>query len=349
MSETIYIKANQKDGRVVATDFTEDRDGDRIDVKGLDLKAFKENPIMLFGHNHHQLPIGTAKKIKIQDKSMTFEPEFSDSHELARNVKALWKEGVLKAVSIGFIPKEREGNVFTKAELLEISVVNVPSNPKALAQAEAKGLDVTFLKEVPGNRRLPIFPVDKEWDADAAIKRLRKWAGGPDKDDIDFDKYKQAFGWRDEDDPEKFSAYKLPFADVDEGELKAVPRGVFTAQAALLGARGGVDIPEADRRKVHSLLGTYYKAMDREQPEFREYTIDKVIELVGKGSLLEEDGYHLISALHRREAEESTKAAQDAEVLNDALHLAMQQINKITNFTLKNTNDVRRKRPQESG
>lgn len=341
--EKQYIEGYvDKSGRVIATNFTEDRDGDRVEVMGLDLKSFLKNPIMLFGHDHHGLPIGKATNLKIEGKSLTFEPVFSTAHELARSVKALWEEGVLKAVSIGFIPKERDGNIFTKSELLEISVVNVPSNPDALAMAKAKGLDTSVLeKEVPAKQGLPLAPADTDWDADQAVTRLRKFAGGPDRENMDWDTYKQAFAWRDEEDAQKFSAYKMPIADVIDEELKAVPRAVFAAQAALLGARGGLDLPEEERRKVHNLLGTFYKKMDREQPEFRGYTIDEVMTLVDKGSLLPENGYHILSALHQ-ETGESKNAAQE-DILADALHLAMQQINKISNFSLKTTNDVKRK------
>jgi len=42
--------------------------------------------------------------------------------------------------------------------------------------------------------------------------------------------------------------------------------------AALLGARGGVNIPDADRKGVYNHLAKHYKQFDKEVPEFREYT-----------------------------------------------------------------------------
>ena len=61
------------------------------------------------------------------------------------------KEGILKAVSIGFIPKERDENnpaIITKSEMLELSVVPVPANPNALALAIGKGFSKELFKEV---------------------------------------------------------------------------------------------------------------------------------------------------------------------------------------------------------
>lgn len=354
MNEKIYLRGHSEGKRVVATDFTEDRDGERIDVKGLDIKNFKKNPVLMFGHNHQILPVGKATKIKVEGDKLTFEPEFSAATQHARDVSALWEEGVLNAVSVGFIPQERDGNVFTKSELLEISVVNVPANPNALAQAKSKGLNVDLLdKEVPASRNLDSFPETKAWDGAAAIKRLKKWADG------NFDKYKQAFLWRDEKDAENFSSYKLPIADVDGENIKVVWRAVATAQAVILGAQGGVDIPESDKRKAHSLLAVYYKKFDKKQPEFRSYSEEEVHKLVSEKSLLPEDAYDLLAALHRSNtgeskdngADGSAKEISDDEIIAraiDAIHPALQEINKTSNITLKLLKDVRRKRQERS-
>ena len=51
-------------------------------------------------------------------------------------MRQLYDEWVLKTVSVGFIPKERDVNnssIITRAELLELSFVPVPCNPNALS------------------------------------------------------------------------------------------------------------------------------------------------------------------------------------------------------------------------
>ena len=58
------------------------------------------------------------------------------------------KEGIINTVSVGFLPLERDGNTFTKQELLEISFVNVPANPEAIGLAYSKGISDSTMKEV---------------------------------------------------------------------------------------------------------------------------------------------------------------------------------------------------------
>jgi hypothetical protein len=63
----------------------------------------------------------------------------------AQEIRQLYDAGIIKATSVGFIEKEREGNLITKAELLEFSFVSVPANPYALALAMAKEFSVNEL------------------------------------------------------------------------------------------------------------------------------------------------------------------------------------------------------------
>lgn len=126
----------------------------------------------------------------------------------------------------------------------------------------------------------PLADPDREWDADAAVNRIRKWAssdGSGDKEKIDWNKYRQAFAWYNAEDPENFGSYKLPHHDVVNGRLVTVWRGVVAAMQALLGARGGVDIPTSDRRAVYRHLAAHYEDFDKEPPEM-EYKIEQTLE-----------------------------------------------------------------------
>jgi len=110
---------------------------------------------------------------------------------------------------------------------------------------------------------LALADEDREWDGDAAEKRVRKWAGAEDGPN---EKYRDAHVWYDVDSKDNFTAYKLLIADVVGGKLRAVPRGVMAAGNVLQGARGGVNIPERDVNRVKSHLAKYYKKMDRTPP-----------------------------------------------------------------------------------
>ena len=72
--------------------------------------------------------------------------------------------------------------------------------------------------------------------------------------------------WFDKDKKDNFTAYKMLIADVVEGTLKAVPRGIMAAAGVLDGARGGVDIPTADAERARAHLAKYYAKMGDSPP-----------------------------------------------------------------------------------
>ena len=110
---------------------------------------------------------------------------------------------------------------------------------------------------------LPLADRDRAWDGDAAEKRVRAWANAEDEPN---EKFRDAHVWYDADAKENFTAYKLLIADVIDGRLRAVPRGVFAAAAVMQGSRGGVDVPDKDRDRIKSHLAKYYKKLDETPP-----------------------------------------------------------------------------------
>ncbi|WP_188897649.1 hypothetical protein [Microlunatus endophyticus] len=104
---------------------------------------------------------------------------------------------------------------------------------------------------------------DRAWDGDAAEKRVRKWA---DAQDGPNEAYRNAHVWYDANNKDNFTAYKLLIADVIDGHLRAVPRGVMAAAAIMQGSRGGVDLPSKDIARVKSHLAKYYTKMDDQPP-----------------------------------------------------------------------------------
>lgn len=149
-----YTKAEVKkeDGAFVAVASTasEDRHGEIVSLNGWDLKNFKENPVILWGHNHDEPAIGKALKTWISKASgaLMMKVKFHEHTEKARAVKALFEDGILNSFSVGFIPKEMEGETFVKQELIEVSAVNVPANPDARVLAYKTLKSKGFEKEV---------------------------------------------------------------------------------------------------------------------------------------------------------------------------------------------------------
>ncbi len=156
--------------------------------------------------------------------------------------------------------------ILREVKLFEVSPVTFAANEDAviLRVKALLGLTAPERKATPPFADLPLAERDRPWDADAAVQRVRRWAGGPDNETIDWREYRMAFFWYDEESPDNFTSYKLPFADVIDGELRAVPRGIFAAAAALMGARGGVDLPPEDVEPVKRHVARYYAKMREE-------------------------------------------------------------------------------------
>jgi hypothetical protein len=110
---------------------------------------------------------------------------------------------------------------------------------------------------------LPLADRDREWDGDAAEKRVRAWADAQDEPN---QRYRDAHVWYDKDNKDSFGGHKLLIADVIDDRLTAVPRGVFAAAAVMQGSRGGIDLPDADIDRVKSHLAKYYAKMARTPP-----------------------------------------------------------------------------------
>jgi hypothetical protein len=155
------IKAIDVENRTVESVIstaTVDRDGDTINPKKWNLKNYKKNPIVLFGHSHRDI-VGNSKVTVENGKLMSvdqFVPEDFGS-PIANLTWNLVAGGFLKAKSVGFKPErgkfeyveddERRGYDFNGQELLEHSYVAVPSNPEALVGAKAVGITLTPLIE----------------------------------------------------------------------------------------------------------------------------------------------------------------------------------------------------------
>lgn len=131
---------------VIASTEGVDRDGEVIQIAGWDFVNYMKNPIILFGHEYSEMEniIGAATDVSIKDNQVIVKGIFA-STTAGQTARQLYDDGILRAVSVGFIVKDRNGPTITKAELLELSFVSVPSNPDALSLSKLLKLE-TMLK-----------------------------------------------------------------------------------------------------------------------------------------------------------------------------------------------------------
>lgn len=146
---TMIFKTVAGDGGLefVLSDDTVDRYGDIIDAKGWVLTNFKKNPIALFGHSS-SFPIGTWAELRVEGGKLIGKLKLAARGTSSRidELISLVEQGILRAVSVGFIPIKSEPinpdrpygpQKYTRQELLETSLVSVPANPAALALAKS--------------------------------------------------------------------------------------------------------------------------------------------------------------------------------------------------------------------
>lgn len=308
--------ADQRQVTVICSTGDPDRTGDIIVQNGIDLTAYRKNPIVLWGHSA-DVPIARAIDINVKagklQATVQFPPEGED--EDSDWVYSKIKAGIVNATSVGFIPRDYEplnpkepwsGYKFKTSELLEFSFVSVPANSGCLIVGRSlfNGVDVPLLPSLarhakpqvdvdldpPGDVRIPrnileeafrlaktprsirqkylakseaadwkagavddlaVVESDK-WDAPAAAKRMLDDAGF-DGDAPDFAKAVRGFLIHDAANPVLRSSYQLPFADIVDGELKAIKSGVAAAKSRI----DQSDAPEAVRSEAKDIVDEY--------------------------------------------------------------------------------------------
>ena len=141
----------------------------------------------------------------------------------------------------------------------EISLVDVPAvKKKFIIIKNENGKSFAFRKAVIPYKEMPKAPMTEDWDA------------GKETREAEVADLKIMCAWFDSDKPDIKGSYKLPHHKLNGYAL--VWRGVAAAMGALLGARGGVDIPTNDRLGVYNHLAKHYKEFDKEPPVLKRYT-----------------------------------------------------------------------------
>lgn len=154
------IDEENRSFEIVISSEAEDRDKDIIMLSGWQLKDFRKNPVVQWAHSHSMPAIARSLKTSVDDAFLIGEPKFPTEgvHPFADMVFNLYKEKIINASSVGFLPVKFEPVdpeddswfapiKFLKQILLEFSLVNVPSNPEALGRAKSLGISITPLRD----------------------------------------------------------------------------------------------------------------------------------------------------------------------------------------------------------
>jgi len=162
------IDIENRTAEFVISDNTQDRHGTVLDMDGWDLSNYNRNGIVGYQHDVYgedsanpDSVIGIGKAEVRDGKligSVTFEP--ADVNPLAEKIFRKVQFGTLRATSVGFNPLEKgefrkvEGSDneiyhYGKRDLLEFSIVNIPSNPNAVRGLEKKEAECLTIPKEP--------------------------------------------------------------------------------------------------------------------------------------------------------------------------------------------------------
>jgi len=269
---------NLEERRIVrfkASTETEDRDGDIIKVDGWDFETYKTNPIILYMHQRAMPAVAKTVNIFVDklNKQLVMDVKFPTLEELSSNpdnahdhakfsdmLYNMYKNGYMSTVSVGFmgkkfsrrtdqqdLPEYARGILFEEQELLELSLVTIPSNPDAqmVRSAMAKGLisedDYKVateyskfllhrkgtLKETGVVEYDPGEIVEEEWDASAIRTELEP-----------IELARISLVWNNQKDREELTKNdsKFPHHETN-GDVNK--NALIAAKAVILGARGG--------------------------------------------------------------------------------------------------------------
>lgn len=177
---TLEIKSLDSEKREIegiASTPTMDRVGDVVDPTGLTFQ--KESPLLL-NHKSDQ-PVGTVTFGQATARGLPFKAKIAKVTEpgvVKDRTDEAWhsvKHGLVKGVSIGFIPRESKplssgGTKFTKADVHELSLTAVPANPEAT---------ITTIKAVKSEAPVPAWLTNSGLSKEVIAKFRQVQASDP--------------------------------------------------------------------------------------------------------------------------------------------------------------------------
>lgn len=126
---------------IVASDGLEDRHGEKLSPQGW---VINDHVPLYWGHDYSQLPVGKTTREVVQNGQLIVDGFLSKKYQFAKDLFDLITEGIVDKVSVGFIPKEWDESgeyTYSKMELLEVSFVGIPANPRAGIKAKIKSVE----------------------------------------------------------------------------------------------------------------------------------------------------------------------------------------------------------------
>jgi len=278
-SEISELKVEDMDKGIVSayvnTMGVEDADGDVIEPTAFNNSIENNLPIsVLHSHDPSQVigKVLDARVVEMDDGTsklwnlMKFNLDTQAGRDAFSNIKGQY----IKEYSVGFnIPEKamefvREG-AKTIRKILEVDWIEVSSVVKGASpntgtlSAKQLELDIDAKRAIP-YKATPT--TDVAWNGPKTVASI--------PDDLAPAKMRAMFAYVDaEADPDAKGSYKFPHhmwdGKVGDANIRACVSGI----AALNGARGGTNIPDADRKGVYNHLAKHLNSADIEPPPLK--------------------------------------------------------------------------------
>lgn len=301
----------------------------------VDVRALQANPVILYHHDSEALPVGRIEKIAVTSRtvrSLNRIPGYPELEQIRRYVR----DGYLKGVSIGFIPKvhsqvedPKGGAGFFKPEriqsfeIVELSLCPVGAHPTALIEQSveiAKGAE-----RVKGEAESTMW--EQRGDAEGAMMYSLAPAHNPQTRD---NAPNQSFSPADHERGDTCAVWEIAKAGETKGRFEHhdAKRGpsklrVQEQMAVLLGARGGVRLDKDALAAAYEHLARHYtEGAYGDPPALLDYTKEQLDAMADDGQIVIPGRAHdgvgaLVDKLSelagRLEASLTMQAAQRAE------------------------------------
>ncbi len=219
-------------------------------------------------------PIGAFTEIQATSEGLAVEAVFpkSDTFVMGRVIPQVKVRSVAH-MSIGFRRVKTSFNTADETvmlevlDLLEISLTPLAENTQAVIQEFKSKKEETMTKE------LPLAEKEAVWKPEEALARVKEFTKAEDAPNAD---YAKAFLYADSEDLEDYDSYKFQFADIVDGQMKAIPDGVMSAAAQFHANK------EINAEFVKNEIVCYYKKLGLASPFIKRmcFRVDNIESLV---------------------------------------------------------------------
>lgn len=262
----------------------------------------------------------------------TFEAarEGQEDIETKEEINLIPKDEVLEETELPKVPEDLVEEKPEKETLVEEKPAEEIVEDKPVEEPKEEVVEEKPEIEEPIDEESPELPEKEEqpevikgvisYKDLGTLPESEGWDGPGEEAKAEVTDLKVMCAWYDSANSDNKGAYKLPHHKA-EGH-KAVWRGVAAAMAALLGARGGVNIPDTDKKGVYNHLKKHYAQFDKEAPEFKmveEQVLSKLGEEVQALTLDREDKH--VVRLVKKVIKEQKEARYTSEQIKKALEL----------------------------